>query len=1021
MPRAGVFDHTRRDTVLDLTDLARDRIDPSEFFSENHVTEGMETLLTEGFRRLEGKSTQGVFRLTQAMGGGKTHNLIALGLLARHPEHRALVMGDFYRPGDDLGPVRVATFSGRESDASFGIWGAIAEQLGRRDQFAGYYSPLAAPGQSAWVNLLQGEPLVIMLDELPPYLVNAASKTIGNSDLATVTTTALSNLFVALGRDELHNVCLVLSDLTTSYGAGTANVASALQDLEAETGRSAMNLEPVRMNTGELYDILRKRLFESLPDRADVEAVAQGYARAVREAKQMDVTNVSPEQFAAHVVESWPFHPAIRDLYARFRENQGFQQTRGLIRLMRIVVSRIWESPDRDPWLIATHDLDLGDRETLTEVHQINATLDNAIAHDITASGGSSVAQTIDRNLGTGEDAQDVMRLLLVASLANVPNAIKGLTIPEIIGALCAPGRDVSQLQQGVIARLATACWYLHTTNDGRLHVRNVQNLVARVTTTAGAYLRDQATKELKARLADVFDPVDGQCYQRLQVLPAVDEIEVDPSHVTLVVTEPHPAGLHPDLAALYEQHTYRNRLCFLTGQRGFDSLLERARELKAINQIIAEMHQEGVADGDVQMQQAREGLLPRFLAQFHSAIRETFTTLHYPTRDRLARTDFLMEFRENRYNGEEQVRQALEARQKYTTETNSETFRRKVESRLFTQKSMLWSEIERRAATSPVWQWHRPNALARLKADCVHRDQWREGGSYVDKGPFPRPATGVRWREVSRDDDTGVVTLRLTPINADTLYAEVGAPATTASLKVEGQRFETADLRVSFLAVDSTGEHEAGEPVEWRNRITLQSREYTVGNERRVELRAAPPAPIRYTTDGSDPQVSGGAYDGPFAVPADARLVLAAAEKDGVVSEVHRRDIAEEPVDRPIDRTRPAIWTPARSLRFESTRTAYGFIARLRKHLATARGLRLTVEAAGTANPTWSELNLSDDLALDAERIEAAIEHLRGLVADGEASIETKHLHFESGQRFLDYVAELRVDFLRDEVEQTT
>jgi hypothetical protein len=29
-----------------------------------------------------------VFVLTQAMGGGKTHNMVALGLLAQHPELR---------------------------------------------------------------------------------------------------------------------------------------------------------------------------------------------------------------------------------------------------------------------------------------------------------------------------------------------------------------------------------------------------------------------------------------------------------------------------------------------------------------------------------------------------------------------------------------------------------------------------------------------------------------------------------------------------------------------------------------------------------------------------------------------------------------------------------------------------------------------------------------------------------------------------------------------------------------------
>ena len=202
VPRAATFDPARRDTVLDLSDLIENKIDPASFFAENHLTEGMRTLLTEAFRRLEGKSTQGVFKLTQAMGGGKTHNLLVLGLLARHPELRTAVMGDFYRP-DDIGAVRVVAFSGRESDAPFGVWGAIADQLGKREQFSAYYSPLSAPGQTAWVKLLRGDPLVIMLDELPPYFVHAASHSIGNSDLSVVTTTALANLLVAVGRHEL--------------------------------------------------------------------------------------------------------------------------------------------------------------------------------------------------------------------------------------------------------------------------------------------------------------------------------------------------------------------------------------------------------------------------------------------------------------------------------------------------------------------------------------------------------------------------------------------------------------------------------------------------------------------------------------------------------------------------------------------------------------------------------------------------------------------------------------------------
>lgn len=254
-PRDNIFDPSKRDIVLDVSDLVQDRINPDEFFEENFITDGMTTLLREAFRRFEKKSAQGVFRLTQAMGGGKTHNLLILGLLGKHPEYREKVMGHIYKP-EKLGAVRVVAFSGRESDAPYGIWGAIAEQLGKKETFNNYYSPLSAPGPTAWINLLRGEPLLILLDELPPYFQAAKAIAIGNSDLSEVTTTALSNLLVAVGKDELSNVCVVLSDLRATYEEGSHLILKALQNFEQEIGRSALNLEPVGMNTDELYHIV---------------------------------------------------------------------------------------------------------------------------------------------------------------------------------------------------------------------------------------------------------------------------------------------------------------------------------------------------------------------------------------------------------------------------------------------------------------------------------------------------------------------------------------------------------------------------------------------------------------------------------------------------------------------------------------------------------------------------------------------------------------------------------------------
>jgi predicted AAA+ superfamily ATPase len=55
-PRPSVFDGSKHDVVLDLTDLMDNRIHADEFFAENYVTEGMRRLLTHAFRRFRGET-----------------------------------------------------------------------------------------------------------------------------------------------------------------------------------------------------------------------------------------------------------------------------------------------------------------------------------------------------------------------------------------------------------------------------------------------------------------------------------------------------------------------------------------------------------------------------------------------------------------------------------------------------------------------------------------------------------------------------------------------------------------------------------------------------------------------------------------------------------------------------------------------------------------------------------------------------------------------------------------------------
>jgi hypothetical protein len=939
--------------------------------------------------------------------------MIALGLLAKHPELREDILRSSYDP--NLGSVRVAAFTGRESDAPLGIWGAIAEQIGKKEQFSDYYSPLSAPGQTAWVELLKGEPLLILLDELPPYFANARSQEIGNADLATVTTTALSNLLIAVNRPELENVCVVISDLTATYGEGSQQIGQALRNLENEASRSAMQLEPVRQNTNEIYHILRKQIFETLPEEEDVEDIAHGYAQAVKDAKQMDVTDASPEEYARRIKEAYPFHFSIRDLYARFRENPGFQQTRDLIRLMRTVIAHMYET-DRanERLLVHPYDIDLNHKDTLTKITRINPKLENAISHDI-ASEGNAVAETIDGNRD-GRDARDAAALLLMASLANVPKAVKGLTRSEVISLLCTPNRDVSRIEKEVLKPFYTSAWYLHTDTDGRLLFKDVKNINAQLKTTAESYGRDSRLVELRDFLEGLFEPTVKDVYQRVQALPAVDDIDVSSDKVTLVIAEPTGSkGLSEDLQAFYDDLSFKNRVLFLSGQRGtLTHLLEKAAELKAIRYILEEMEEEKVSSNDPQYTSAQD-IEDEKKLQLLSAARETFTTLTYPHFDGLRSADFVMQFTGNNYNGEKQVKATLEKKGKFTAEIEGDSFRKRCEQRLFTQKQMIWSEVKKRAAVNTNWPWHKPEALDRLKDRMIHEDKWREEGNYVNKGPFAPPKTDVRVQELHRDSETGEVTLRLTPVHGDEIYYEIGAEATPASEKVTNpQAFTTDSLKISFLCVDSTGEHEVGEPTTWTNEVTIKHKIYTSADgTKRVELQAVPQVPVRYTTDGSNPRTAGGVYDGPIEVSEGTQVVQAVPDGNGIVAEPRKIRIDwDDEAGFSLDEEKPATWQRAHEK--TTTQGTYDFLHQMKKHRAHARGPRVTV-----TGDEWVELSTDPNMEMSGEALEEVVDYVRSLIDEGEVGLSVDGLAFETGQRLADWSEDEKVDLNPEEVQQ--
>ena len=243
--------------------------------------------------RLAGVSTQGIFHLKQAMGGGKTPCSSASACWRSIPSCAKYCGGLPYAQAFEVADI--AAFNGRNNPVLLlgrdcqSAWQrrAISSLLDQRSQ---------GPRRTSWLKLLTAStPILILLDEMPPYFHYLDTQKVGNGTVADIATRAFANLITAAGKKS--NVCVVVSDLAASYDTGTGLINRALEDARAELGRQE-RITPVDLAANEIYDILRKRLFTSLPDKAVISDIAASYGRKLEEASKSKVASRGAEAIA---------------------------------------------------------------------------------------------------------------------------------------------------------------------------------------------------------------------------------------------------------------------------------------------------------------------------------------------------------------------------------------------------------------------------------------------------------------------------------------------------------------------------------------------------------------------------------------------------------------------------------------------------------------------------------------------------------------------------------------------------
>nr|MQY79011.1 DUF499 domain-containing protein [Bacteroidota bacterium] len=362
--------------AADLWEVSRNRgadeyRDADTFFKKTYLTQGLKNLLDVVEKRIRGKGGDPVIQIQTPFGGGKTHALIAMYHKVQNWGAKQIVI-----VGTALGPKET-------------LWGLIEKKLtGKIEKCSGQVSP----GKETIRNLLaENQPIIILMDEVLEYATKAAGVKVGNSNLAAQTIAFMQELTEAVST--LEKVCLIVTlpaSIIEHYDEGAEKL---FQQLQKVSGRIEKIYTPVEEN--EISKIIRRRLFSDINLNGAKEVASEFVEYAEKE--NILPGSLQPSEYRTRFTDSYPFMPEVIDvLYHRWGSFHTFQRTRGVLRLLSLIIHDLKES--NQPY-ISLADFDLGNLELRQELlKHIGAEFNSIIGADITSS--ESGSQKVNSSLG---------------------------------------------------------------------------------------------------------------------------------------------------------------------------------------------------------------------------------------------------------------------------------------------------------------------------------------------------------------------------------------------------------------------------------------------------------------------------------------------------------------------------------------------------------------------------------------------------------------------------------------------
>ena len=455
--------------------------DPILFFQRTYITEGMRLLLDSVVRRLAGKGGDPVIQLQTAFGGGKTHTMLAVmhlaggkvaasGLagippileatgLVEVPKARIAVLD-----GTRLAPNQPRAVEGHTIRT---LWGELAWQLGG----AAAYAQIAAsdasgtsPGKDLLIALLRdAAPCVVLLDEMVAYIRQfedgkALSGGTFGSNLSFIQ--ALTEAMKAVPN------AVLLGSLPESHRETVDQQGNkALEALEHYFGRVQAIWKPVAPE--EAFEIVRRRLFTQITDRAGADAVCRAFAdHYVTHAAELP-GETQEGAYLTRMRSAYPIHPEIfTRLYEDWSALPNFQRTRGVLKLLARVIHRLWQDGNTDLMLMPGS-LPLYDASVSTELtNYLPPGWDPVLRRDV--DGDGSEPEEIDRRearFGAVQACRRVARSIFLGSApAGSSNVARGLETERVVLGCLQPEQQ-AHLYRDALGRIETRLTFLNKGN----------------------------------------------------------------------------------------------------------------------------------------------------------------------------------------------------------------------------------------------------------------------------------------------------------------------------------------------------------------------------------------------------------------------------------------------------------------------------------------------------------------------------------------------------------------------------